>query len=157
MLLIMSLDLEQAKPLFFRSILSILCSWLFPVHFFWSWLVRFQNRTPCVSSEGGGQAPTDKAATVKPCWGQIMCQRPSKSAVQDPRTWESEYGSPLQRHSASVNACGHFHFLVMLAITKAISLAHKPPIGRFVKELEPLTLKKKKKTQITQLLNFAGS
>lgn len=68
-----------------------------------------------------------------------MCQRPSKSAVQDPRTWESEYGSPLQRHSASVNACGHFHLLVMLAITKAISLSHKE-IGRFVKELEPLTL-----------------
>lgn len=85
-----------------------------------------------------------------------MCQRPSKSAVQDPRTWESEYGSPLQRHSASVNACGHFHLLIMLTITKAISLSHKE-IGRFVKELEPLTLKEKKNTQITQLLNFAGS
>lgn len=74
-----------------------------------------------------------------------MCQRPSKSAVQDPRTWESEYSSLLQRHSASVNACGHFHFLVMLATTKAIRLSHKPPIGRFVKELEPLTLKDKRK------------
>lgn len=88
-----------------------------------------------------------------------MCQRHSRSAVQDPRTWESEYGSPLQKHSDSVNACGHFHLLVVLAITKAISLSHKPPIGRFVKELEPLTLKdkkkKEKKTQITQLLNFA--